>query len=554
MSDRPAPEPASDPGASDIAVRKFRQILLWPVQLMPLKAGAQIQNHWERLAVPNCPWHEVADEFTADCADFKERHYIEFVAFLPYVQRFLYGEGAAADARPGYGASPIRVFRRSDVTGVRVTIRPGQAAVEFTIAHVDLYFFYDIDVAILAVEIHAEDLTLLQVQDIIFRFGRAYPTFWNADGSAGHCCHRIEWLGFDGAVLAASDFDLKAEYLASVCRHRAPRIAAHWSFLLKPLVLHHSGESGHIRYRLLEYQRMPQLTWLALDDPHSLDRADWVRLGLSTGPGSSGSPPFAPAFLADFEQNYCDDRFWQDGSTPDRFATRMMCSGHAFAMVGSDAESYFIDPETGVLGQFRHQYFLLGLIAHFQRAALLMLSDRLVVAISRLDIADVESVRAFKREIRQVQEIFLRFNHRYWFHEVSNRPTSRDLFRMWTRHLATDTLFTEVREEVQDMSHYLDSDGFRRQANSVLRLTVVTIFGLVGTLVTGFLGMNLIAAAEQPLWLRAVYFLVVLIPSVALILYTVVKSKRLADFLEALSDERLSNRQKLRTLSEIGKR
>jgi hypothetical protein len=46
----------------------------------------------------------------------------------------------------------------------------------------------------------------------------------------------------------------------------------------------------------------------------------------------------------------------------------------------------------------------------------------------------------------------------------------------------------------------------------------------------------------------------VLIPSVALILYTVVKSKRLADFLEALSDERLSNRQKLRTLSEIGKR
>ena len=101
------------------------------------------------------------------------------------------------------------------------------------------------------------------------------------------------------------------------------------------------------------------------------------------------------------------------------------------------------------------------------------------------------------------------------------------------------------------MSHYLDSDGLRRQANSVVRLTVVTIFGLVGTLVTGFLGMNLIAAAEEPLWLRALFFLVVLIPLIALILYTIVKSKRLSDFLEALSDERLSNRQKFRHLLKV---
>jgi Mg2+ and Co2+ transporter CorA len=174
-----------------------------------------------------------------------------------------------------------------------------------------------------------------------------------------------------------------------------------------------------------------------------------------------------------------------------------------------------------------------------------------VVAISRLDIANIDSVKHFKRDIRQLQEIFLRFTHRYWFHEVSNREPARDLFRFWTDHLSMDRLFAEVREEVQDMSHYLDSDGLRRQANSVVRLTVVTIFGLVGTLVTGFLGMNLIAAAEEPLWLRALFFLVVLIPLIALILYTIVKSKRLSDFLEALSDERLSNRQKFRHLLKV---
>ena len=48
-----------------------------------------------------------------------------------------------------------------------------------------------------------------------------------------------------------------------------------------------------------------------------------------------------------------------------------------------------------------------------------------------------------------------------------------------------------------DMNEYLDSDSLRRQANTVLRLTVVTTFGLIGTVATGFLGMNLFAHAEE---------------------------------------------------------
>ena len=30
-------------------VRQFRQILLWPLQLVPLREGAQIQEHWDLL-------------------------------------------------------------------------------------------------------------------------------------------------------------------------------------------------------------------------------------------------------------------------------------------------------------------------------------------------------------------------------------------------------------------------------------------------------------------------------------------------------------------------
>ena len=62
------------------------------------------------------------------------------------------------------------------------------------------------------------------------------------------------------------------------------------------------------------------------------------------------------------------------------------------------------------------------------------------------------------------------------------------------------------------MSDYLEGDTLRRQANTVVRLTVVTTFGLIGTVATGFLGMNLLALAEAPLLEKLGYFFVVLIP------------------------------------------
>ncbi len=66
-------------------------------------------------------------------------------------------------------------------------------------------------------------------------------------------------------------------------------------------------------------------------------------------------------------------------------------------------------------------------------------------------------------------------------------------------HLGTDALYAEVKERTADMNGYLEADSLRRQANTVVRLTVVKIFGLIGTITTGFLGMNLLAEAESPL-------------------------------------------------------
>ena len=175
---------ASTINSSDKTVRHFRQILLWPLQLMPVREGAPIQKHWERLQTRDAdnPWCELADEFTGDPNLFQERHYSEFVTFLPFVQRFLYGEGKGSSSDIVQESS-IRVFRRNDVSKVRLTYPdPLATPITFEVAHVDLYFFYDIDVVILTVEIYAEDLPLPRAQDTLFRFGRAIRRTGNLKG------------------------------------------------------------------------------------------------------------------------------------------------------------------------------------------------------------------------------------------------------------------------------------------------------------------------------------------------------------------------------------
>ena len=535
--------------AADVQVRHLRQVLLWPLRLIAQGIhddAEQRRAPWQLLRQLGdaTPWREHFDEYDSGAGGFHERHYNEFVTFLPYVQRFLYGQGRAE--RGGDSAisgSPMRVFRRRDIAAVRVVPRLGDAPVTLRVVHVDLYFFYGVELVLLNIEVSADDVPLVQAQELMYRFGRAYPAGWDAQGQALHCLAGVEWLAADGSVLSCSDAQDRPSFLAHVAEHRAPRISAHWDFLLAPLVNHHSTSDGRLRYRQIEYYRMPMMAYLALDEPQRLTRSDFVRLGLVTGggdtvPGSEAALPYGDQHLADFEQHFCYDRFWaHTGAAPH---TRYLCSGLALVVIGDAKSEFYRCGERGVLAQFRHQHFLLFLIAHFQKATLLMYSDQLAEALTALDVTRPQSVKRFKRLIRTSYVGFLGFTHRYWFHEVSEQSHVKALFHMTTRHLQTDAVYDEVKERIRDMNGYLDADSLRRQANTVVRLTVVTIFGLVGTVTTGFLGMNLIAEADAPRWQRVAMFFAIFLPVLGLTMYTMVKSKRLSDFLDVVSDERVS--------------
>lgn len=554
--------PPAPPGAAAATVHHLRQVLLWPLRLISTAPDDSEERRapWRALRALGdaTPWREQFDEFTGNAGHFHERHYNEFVAFLPYVQRFLYGEGRTAREGDAHSErSPMRVFRRHDIAAVRVQPRPGDPLVTLEVVHVDLYFFYGVDIVLLNVEVAGDALPLALAEELMYRFGRAYPAGWYADGRPQHSLTQCEWLDREGRVLSCSDARQRDDFLAHVAEHRAPRFAAHWDFVLAPLVNHHSGHEGALRIRQIEYYRMPMMAYVAVDEPAALTRSDFIRLGLVTGAGDAAQRtdlhlPYADAHLADFEQRFCYDRFWSEAGAAPR--TRYLCSGLSLVVVGDARSEFYRCRDRGVLAQFRHQHFLLFLIAHFQKATLLMVSDQLAEALMAMDLTQAESIKRFKRRIRIAFVAFLSFTHRYWFHEVSEQAPIKALWKMCREHLEIEPLYREVKERIDDMNAYLDADALRRQANTVVRLTVVTIFGLIGTVTTGFLGMNLFSESEASWWTKTLVFLVVFIPTIALTMYTMVKSKRLSDFLDVVSDERVPNWSKVKAFFAVWQR
>ena len=526
--------------SSGKTVREFRHILLWPLQLRRLRRETGFANHWDVLRANPGPWREVKDNLLVE-DESCQTGYQDFVYFLPYVQRFLYGFGEADAQTP----SSLHMFRRDDIATARVRMGANDAPIVLAVARTRLVFFYDQDVTLLALEVVAHDLPLEDAIDLMDRFGRPYPPYWEEPGQGAHCTFQVEFLDTAGSLLSASDYGDRDKYVGLVRDIKQTPLSLHWEYLLHPMVPAYLG-GGVLQYYQIENKRIPIMTYLALDEPRCLTRGDLTRIGFAAKWGSSETLPFASGFLADFEQKHCYDRYWDADNPANGMNTRFIFCGVAFAMVTKHG-----DERADRVHTFRRQFFQIGLIANFHKAALLNLSNRFSIAVERLRVGDYASVRIFKDSVREALELFLRFNHRYWFHEISNQVLAADIFSRWAHQLGSDALFAEVREEGHDINRYLDADRTRKAGDNAMRLTVVSALGMLGTVVTGFLGMNLFNHTELPAWDKFWIFAAVFVPTILAGLYMVVMSKRIATFFEALSSERLTWRQKFSAFRQI---
>src|SRR5207245_8137473 len=79
-----------------------------------------------------------------------------------------------------------------------------------------LIFLYDLDIAILAIEIVGRDIALADAVETLDRFGRPYPPSWERPGQAAHCTYQVEFLDAQGRLLTASDYGDRDKYLSLV--------------------------------------------------------------------------------------------------------------------------------------------------------------------------------------------------------------------------------------------------------------------------------------------------------------------------------------------------
>ena len=216
---------------------------------------------------------------------------------------------------------------------------------------VELCFFLDADIALLLFEMYADDLPLERAQDTLFRFGRAYPALLGEQGEGGNCPSRgVARCRRRGAGRVR--LRERARYISRSSRAIARRVSRALGIPAAAAELSTRAQTAPLRYRQLEYYRMPLMAYLALDDPHELTRA---RL---RAPRPGHAPPAAPttcrtpaATLRDFERALLHRPLLGTAAAATPRAIPAS-SSLRLAMISSavTATSFFSGSETGLLG------------------------------------------------------------------------------------------------------------------------------------------------------------------------------------------------------------
>lgn len=468
-------------------VQRFSTTLLWPLQ---------INKNWSRNAIArklesSTYWRACTQPF-ADKTQLRQQ-YASLVYFHPFVQQVLY-------SRKSEATRPFLCFERNAPKCVELTLGGyNSEIIQLQVKQIRLLLF-ELGVALFLLEVeHEGNLQLGTVQATLDQFRRAYPPYWErSDGRPGHFPQKVEWEGEKSCIYDRLDLDADP-HLGTVARHAHPPVAKHFAQLLAPLK-HGNGGPDNPGFSQIGDERIPLMTWIAVDDPKRITPGDWVRLTFADEPGDPCQYPYATSFLKHFEDRYCYDRFWGDNADAPWLNTRILCCGYAFTMVGPNDPSFFADEVSGALAHYRNHYRMMGVLAHFQRAALLVLSERVSESINELPQQGANSEKCFRVAARKLQKQSLRFTHRYWFQEISGHIQARELFNLWTGRLDTQKLYDQVHQEIAEINRYIDTNAQIQQGHDTLKLTHVATAGLFLSLVAGFFGSNLVVDELPGCW------------------------------------------------------
>ena len=540
---------------SSTNVKELHQILLWPLRIVPGVTPKEIDK---RLTLSH--WKEVEDRLLRGRGN-SSLAYSEFVYFHPFAQQFLYG-----NKNKDENENDIKLYTQSNhdkaIKGARVYLYGDNGKtnpVELTFEHIHLYHFHKMSLFILAVEVSVEqELSMEEAENFLDQFRRSYPPYWGQGNEAGHCPFLVELFSTAqkrekelSNRVSVSNYWQKDAFMGSPYKHGQPSVSTHWQRIMEPLCFENPADdkdSAKIYCKHVVDDRIPHMAHLAIEYPLLLKKGDMIRLGLADASGTSDTLPYATAFLDNFEEKYCYDRFWEGGRNMQEWKnTRYIITDYSFTAIGAWKKttekhkdcSEFCNPEYGILAHFRSHYFQMNLVAQMYRASLLSLADQLAETIRDLQSTDRGKKEEMRDRARDLQHQLLTFTHRYWFTEISNQLQGKELFTMILKNQQTENLYEQVKSASAELYEFQETDFQRETAISMSRLTVVATIGLIASLTLAVFSICNIPTAFKSFLENWPVALIVVIGAITLAaLVTLSFSKPLENIFNCLSEKK----------------
>src|ERR1017187_10341285 len=467
---------------SEIFVDPFDMTFVWPLRLRDSGDGKEAGRARVKRALIDGGWEQIKDLVKRNGRPDEDGYaYAEMVYFHPFVQNFLYGR---KDAQPGdhVDATHFDLYGLPHLSGKKLKIEQEAWKEEFVI-HEVLFHSFDGDIALLTVRLGAtRPVTWDSTRNTISLMRTAYLQHYSAvqEEVGQHGVKATVWRGGGGiegvhiegmpAGTGEKHADRNLE-MQSALDTLEPKLYRHWSDLLGPLA------TAGIKARPIGDHRIPVMAFLGLEDPTCLEPDEWLALSEAD---SAQFPRYAPAFRDKALAEATYDRWWDRSDT--KLRHRYLAGPMTYFTViaaPADRPPWFERIRTS----WRRQHYQMFLLAHYQRAALLDLQDRIARAADKARWDDA----ALLSEIASIQHRVAVFSSGCSFLEISPQVQGQELYSLLRKRLALDSLYKGVIDDKALLGNWLVA---REEQRSARRWEVINLWAIPLALAFTFLGAN----------------------------------------------------------------
>jgi hypothetical protein len=468
-----------------------------PMRIKKDAGGKQRRDGWIHDILTDSGWNE-PDPLDRGAGD--DAHgfvYAEMAYFHPHVRTFLYGSKAPkAKAAEPVSEPETRLYRHAQ--------SPKELEVEykgwtgrFEIRAVDLHHMRP-DALLLSVRLAATDsvpwaraldaISLIRTVSFQHYLRKEEET---ADGKK-----ITGWLGAEQDFLGRLHFGGKSDESAEKATdrkgemkiaidNRKPALIDVWRKLLEPL------QKNGLEVELLGDHRMAMTVFAGVPDPENITDDEWFALAQAD---TADYPTYATAFLNDELRKAAYDRWW-DLSKGKKH--RYLAGPLTFLSVTEWPKNE--PPCTDRMRwtwrdrmreTWRRQQFHIFLLAHYQRAALLILEQRIAELTAKIrPQAGIRLDDDITLQFEELQGDIALFSSGHWFPEVSPQIQGQELYQLLRRHLCLDSLYKSVVEDRTLLGDWVeakesnDRDRWLQSINNKYLPLVLIVTALGATIV-----------------------------------------------------------------------